>query len=53
VDPLNVGTDPDPIRGSVLLTNGSGSDPAIFVLGLQDDKFFCLMLFEGTFTLLF
>jgi hypothetical protein len=29
-------------------------DPAIFVLDLKDaNKFFCLLLFEGTFTLFF
>jgi hypothetical protein len=52
------------IRGSMPLTNGSGfgsgcgsGDPAIFVIDLQDankkiikKKFFCLLLFEGTFT---
>ncbi len=42
------------------LTNGSDSDPdpAIFVIDLQDTneklifkkEFFCLLLFEGTFT---
>ncbi len=44
--------------GSMLLTNGSGSDPdpAIFVTDLQDASkklifnTFCLLLFEGTFT---
>jgi hypothetical protein len=53
------------IRGSMPLTNGSGSgvdpDPAIFVIDLQDanqkqiclKKFFCLLLFEGTFTSFF
>jgi hypothetical protein len=49
------------IRGSMPLTNGSGygSDPVIFVIDLQDANkkiifykyFFCLLLFEGTFTL--
>jgi hypothetical protein len=34
------------------LTNGS--DPAIFVIDLQDaNKHFCLLLFEGTFTSFF
>ncbi len=45
--------------GSMPLTNGSGS--AIFVTDLQDaskkqiflHNFFCLLLFEGTFTLFF
>ncbi len=44
------------IRGSMPLTNGSGS--SYFVSDLQDankkliflKKFFCLLLFEGTFT---
>ncbi len=43
------------IRGSMLLTNGSG--PTIFVTDLQDankkliilKKFFCLLLFKGIF----
>ncbi len=47
-------------RGSIPLTNGSGPDsdldPAIFVIDLQEpnkklifsEKFFCLLLFEGT-----
>jgi hypothetical protein len=50
------------IRRSMPLTNGPDSDPdpdaAIFVTDLQDAKrklilkinFFCLLLFEGTFT---
>ena len=56
------------IRGSMPLANGSWSwirildpDPAIFVIDLQDiskklnflHNFFCLLLFEGTFTLFF
>jgi hypothetical protein len=52
------------IRGSMPLINGSGfgSDPAIFVIDLQDvnkklirdkKKFFCLFLFESTFTSFF
>ncbi len=44
------------IRGSMPPSNGSGPDPAISVIGLQDAnkfKFFCLFLFEGTFTLFF
>jgi hypothetical protein len=38
--------------GSMPLTNVSGSDPAIFVLDLQEaNKYFlfCSLLFEGTF----
>jgi hypothetical protein len=45
------------IRGYMPLTNGSGFDPAIFVIDLQDaskklifKKIFCLLLFEATFT---
>ncbi len=49
------------IRGSMLLTNcpdpDADPDPAIFIIDLQDankklveKKFFCLLLFEGTFT---
>jgi hypothetical protein len=49
--------DPDP--GIHALTNGLDldPDPAIFIVDLQDankkliqKKFFCLLLFEGTFT---
>jgi hypothetical protein len=41
------------IRGVMPLT--MDPDPAIFILDLQEDatkksKFFCLLLFEGTFT---
>jgi hypothetical protein len=37
------------------LDSDPGPDPAIFVIGLQEDankkkKVFCLLLFEGTFT---
>jgi hypothetical protein len=28
-------------------------DPAIFIIDLQDEQFFCLLLFEGTFTSFF
>jgi hypothetical protein len=31
----------------------SDPDPAIFVIDLQGAKFFCLLLFEGTFTSFF
>jgi hypothetical protein len=57
------------IRGSMPLTNGSGfgtwirsldPDPAIFVIDLQDaskklifNSFFCLLLFDCTFTSFF
>jgi hypothetical protein len=36
--------DPDP---------DAGRDPAIFVIDFQDEQFFCLLLFEGTFTSFF
>ncbi len=45
------------IRGSMPLTNGPDPVPAIFNIGQQKiifvEKFFCLLLFEGTFTLFF
>jgi hypothetical protein len=49
------------MRGSIPLTNGSGSgpadpDPALFVSNLKEvnkNIFFCLLLFEGTFTIIF
>jgi hypothetical protein len=42
------------IRGSIALTNGSGSRSCFFVSDLQDvKKVFCLLLFEGTFTSFF
>jgi hypothetical protein len=54
-DPLHVDVDPEPrIHASDSVT--IGPDPAVFVIDLQDankkiiKSFFCLLLFEGTFT---
>jgi hypothetical protein len=48
------------IRGSIPLANGSGSGSFYFIIDLQDankkqtnKKFFCILLFEGTFTSFF
>jgi hypothetical protein len=43
--------DPDP--GPCLMDPDPDSDPAIFVIDLQDKKVFCLLHFEGTFTSFF
>jgi hypothetical protein len=41
------------IRGSMPLTNGSGSGSCFFFRHEPRQKFFCLLLFEGTFTSFF
>jgi hypothetical protein len=53
-DPYHFGTDPDQSLGLM------DPDPAIFFIDLQDTnkklfkkKFFCLLLFDGTFTSFF
>ncbi len=60
VDPWSFGTDPDADPYLWLTDPDADPDPAIFVNDLQDvnkklifSKFFCLLLFEGTFTSFF
>ncbi len=52
-DPRHIDTDPDPW----FLTSNYGPDPVLIIGGLQDakklsffPKFFCLLLFEDTYT---
>ncbi len=60
-DPWHFGVDPDPDSCLWLMDPDSDPDPAIFVIDLQDaskkiiflHNFFCLLLFEGTFTSFF
>jgi hypothetical protein len=57
-DPCYFGTDLDPCLWLMVPGPDSDPDPAIFVTDLQDankklnflNQFFCLLLFEGTFT---